>query len=197
MPSADLRGERSLDRQNNSPVQETPSPGHLPLAPPMDGEKYEGDIGAPMAAKGVVETMSPVQVLPESVNAPLISSVLNRAKVNGSSIYETEEPLSHEDQHHLTIVHAAPSEVEQARSMIRAQLESAKFYPASARRRGIGGDVEVGFRLNDAGFAEELLVLTGSGYAVLDQAALATVTRAQPFYPCAGAYQFRLQFRQL
>ncbi len=80
---------------------------------------------------------------------------------------------------------------------LREQLEAAKYYPASARRRGIVGDVEVGFAVNRVGVAEQVLILASSGYAVLDRAALDTVVRAQPFAASGGTFQFRLSFRKL
>ncbi|WP_167632289.1 energy transducer TonB [Mariprofundus ferrooxydans] len=83
------------------------------------------------------------------------------------------------------------------RLLLRKHLESFKFYPASARRRNIEGDVDVGFTLTRDGSADQVTVLHGSGYAVLDHAALETVYRAQPFPVADGRYQFRLRFRRL
>lgn len=82
-------------------------------------------------------------------------------------------------------------------SLVRRHLERFKFYPLSARRRGIGGDVEVGFRLTAGGKAEQVRVLASSGYDILDEAALQTVNRAQPFPVGDGQYRFRLRFRRL
>jgi TonB family protein len=79
--------------------------------------------------------------------------------------------------------------------LVRNHLEHFKYYPASARRRGITGDVEVGFELNGQGEAGELKILSGSGYVVLDKAALETVRRAEPFPADGGDFQFRLHFR--
>jgi len=81
--------------------------------------------------------------------------------------------------------------------MVRRHLEAHKFYPASARRRGIEGDVQVGFDLDRRGRAGGISILAGSGHAVLDRAAIQTVVRAQPFPVHGGAYSFRLRFRRL
>jgi len=81
--------------------------------------------------------------------------------------------------------------------ILRRHLEAHKFYPASARRRGIEGDVKVGFDLDKRGRAGGISILAGSGYAVLDRAALQTVVQAQPFPVHGGAYSFRLRFRRL
>jgi len=86
---------------------------------------------------------------------------------------------------------------ERQQLVVREHLERFKYYPASARRRGIAGDVEVAFYLRPDGMAEQVLVLASSGYDILDQAALETVSRAQPFPAAGGQYQFRLRFRKL
>jgi len=83
------------------------------------------------------------------------------------------------------------------RVLIRKHLEAFKYYPASARRRGIEGRVEVGFTLTQDGAANQVSVLHGSGYAVLDHAALETVYRAQPFPVEDGKYRFSLRFKRL
>jgi len=81
--------------------------------------------------------------------------------------------------------------------LVRNHLEVFKYYPASARRRGIEGHVEVGFTLTRDGAADQVSVLHGSGYAVLDHAALETVYRAQPFPIENGKYRFSLRFKRL
>ncbi len=84
-----------------------------------------------------------------------------------------------------------------SRNAVRKHLEAFKYYPASARRRGIEGDVDVSFMLVHGGVAEKVKVLKGSGYAVLDRAALTTVARAQPFPVGDGQFRFHLRFRRL
>jgi len=80
---------------------------------------------------------------------------------------------------------------------VRNHLESYKFYPSSARRRGIEGHVDVGFKLIPHGVADQVSLLHSSGYTVLDHAALEAVYRAQPFPIGNGKYRFRLTFKRL
>lgn len=91
----------------------------------------------------------------------------------------------------------ADNDTEQVNRLVRHHLESFKFYPGGARRRGIEGHVDVGFTLTRRGEATAVTVLQGSGYAVLDRAALETVSRAQPFPVADGTFRFRLNFRRL
>ncbi len=85
---------------------------------------------------------------------------------------------------------------EQRLLRLRRYLEHFKYYPASARRRGIEGEVEVAFDLDARGMANRLRLLSRSGYRILDRAALETVRRASPFPIHSGHYRFQLVFKQ-
>lgn len=89
------------------------------------------------------------------------------------------------------------SAVKARESRVRNHLERYKYYPATARRRGVEGEVELDFALNDKGLAQSLSIVAGSGYTVLDDAARQTVRRAQPFPASGGEYRFRLRFSRL
>ena len=80
---------------------------------------------------------------------------------------------------------------------VRAWLERYKYYPLSAQRRGIEGVVEVAFELSQHGKANNVVIVRGSGYPILDHAALDSVGRAQPFPVDEGRYRFRLRFHRL
>jgi len=106
--------------------------------------------------------------------------------VQGTAIQEQAEVRSES---------AATIEAEKARNVVvRQRLESFKHYPSSARRRGIEGAVDVSFRLNAQGRAENMQLMSGSGYGILDDAAMNTVRRAEPFPVTQGSYRFRLRF---
>jgi len=60
-------------------------------------------------------------------------------------------------------------------------IESAKRYPALARRRGYEGTVYVGFRISPEGLPKDIIVVKSSGYIVLDTATLNVVKRAAPY----------------
>ncbi|MBN1283384.1 MAG: TonB family protein [Proteobacteria bacterium] len=65
------------------------------------------------------------------------------------------------------------------------RIDSAKYYPAAARRRGISGEPRVTFQIGEDGGVVWARLAGSSGEAMLDEAAVATVRRAAPlpYYP--------------
>ncbi len=61
-----------------------------------------------------------------------------------------------------------------------AHIRPYQFYPDAGRRGRLEGVVRVGFVLQRDGRVREVWVESSSGYAVLDEAAMDTVRRAQP-----------------
>lgn len=114
---------------------------------------------------------------------------------DGLSAVNATQPQSQKDNGQA--VAEAMAKAEAARNLaVRQRLEQFKHYPISARRRGIEGAVDVSFRLNEQGRAEDMQLVSGSGYDILDEAALDTVHRAEPFPAHGGFYRFRLRFRR-
>jgi len=115
---------------------------------------------------------------------------------NNTRVEQPEQAMQPRPESRVSTAKADASSLSQSNHLIRQHLESFKYYPPSARRRGIEGSVEVRFALASGGRAAALEVVTGSGYDILDRAALQTVHRAEPFPVNSGSYRFRLVFRR-
>lgn len=76
---------------------------------------------------------------------------------------------------------ASPAEVQSWYRRILTQLERHKGYPAAARARGQTGVAEIAFTIDRRGRVITSRILRSSGVSSLDQEALATLKRAQPF----------------
>jgi len=76
---------------------------------------------------------------------------------------------------------ASAAEVASWHRQIVAQIERHKTYPEAARSHREKGVVQIAFSLDRQGRVTSYHVASASGYAALDQAAIATVARAQPF----------------
>jgi len=68
-------------------------------------------------------------------------------------------------------------------ALILAHLEKYRRYPPTARSRREEGTVYVRFSVDRQGLVSSMSILRSSGSAVLDNAALATIRRAQPLPP--------------
>lgn len=65
--------------------------------------------------------------------------------------------------------------------LVRRKLSRSLRYPRSARRKGLTGEVTVGFTVQSSGAATGARIVRSSGSPILDRAALETVGRAAPF----------------
>ncbi|PLY16223.1 MAG: hypothetical protein C0631_04170 [Sedimenticola sp.] len=61
---------------------------------------------------------------------------------------------------------------------ILSRIEREKFYPNSARRKGIQGNIHVSFTLTCAGYAENIEI--NRGHKLLQKGALNAIEKAQP-----------------
>ncbi|GAB4171303.1 MAG: hypothetical protein Fur0039_11430 [Rhodocyclaceae bacterium] len=78
----------------------------------------------------------------------------------------------------------------------RSRLSSTLFYPPEAVAQGLEGEVVLLLELSDDGRIETASVASGSGHAILDEAALAAVRRLGSLPPVAGrAVLFPVRFR--
>ncbi len=80
---------------------------------------------------------------------------------------------------------AAPSKADLSRfqTMVQRKIQSAKSYPASARRNGQSGRVRVSFSVNASGRPTGISVTGSSGHSALDSAAVRAVRNAGSFRP--------------
>lgn len=64
---------------------------------------------------------------------------------------------------------------------VRKCIESAKFYPRAARRRGMEGIVTVSFNIDGGGNTVDIRIIKSSGFSILDNATREIVLEANPF----------------
>ncbi|MDR1411254.1 MAG: TonB family protein [Spirochaetaceae bacterium] len=80
---------------------------------------------------------------------------------------------------------------------IQRRIRDRLVYPSPARRAGIQGVTEVSFIIHEDGRVSAVTVRAGSGHAVLDEAAVATILAAAPFPapPAAARIAIPISFR--
>jgi TonB family protein len=154
-------------------------------------------IPEPEAVKPATPLNKPVEAMTmnniKGINNDKLGNTVD--KQDEANSVPVENPASRPQQDDGKAMGEAETRAETARNLaVRQRLEQFKQYPIGARRRGIEGAVDVSFRLNDQGRAEDMQLVSGSGYDILDEAALDTVHRAEPFPVHGGSYRFRLRF---
>jgi protein TonB len=77
--------------------------------------------------------------------------------------------------------HASQAAIRKWYTDVRAQFDRHKAYPKSARMRHETGTVQLAFAIDRQGRVVSSAVERSSGHETLDQEAIATVRRAQPF----------------
>lgn len=68
-------------------------------------------------------------------------------------------------------------------ALIKRQIELVWDYPNEAQRKGITGQLTLRFQISRDGNLMNVRLINGSGYNVLDEAALQAVKSAAPYYP--------------
>lgn len=77
---------------------------------------------------------------------------------------------------------------------IRQRILARRQYPAAARAQGLEGVVQVLFEIDANGFLKSAGVVKSSGSPILDEAALATLKKAEPYPLYSGPIRLALTF---
>jgi protein TonB len=76
-----------------------------------------------------------------------------------------------------------PKEIAEFQKMIYKKINSAKEYPYQAKLSGMEGTVKVSFVVKRDGSVSDIKVVNSSGYKILDDSAVDTVKKAEPYSP--------------
>jgi protein TonB len=144
-------------------------------------------------APDTAKTMAPIPaVTPAPVAAPSAVEPIEapqRPEVADSKLLAWVPPTSTSDIA-TTPAFVARNASEDYFGMVRRVIESRKKYPYTARKRQLQGRVVVQFAIETDGRVKNVALKKGSGYGILDQAALTAVRQSSPF-PRPPARLFR------
>jgi periplasmic protein TonB len=144
------------------PLQQEAEAQPEPEKPKVE-EKVEEKIDVPQAPEPPVAALPPPEpITPKPTPTPVAPAPLTTAPPRA---------------------HASSAQVRAWQLSIAQRLERNKSYPRAARERGETGEVELAFSIDREGHVISSRIVKGSRYAALDQEAMATVRRAQPFPP--------------
>lgn len=72
--------------------------------------------------------------------------------------------------------------------LLRIKIESIWKYPSQAQERRLQGDLEISFTINKDGTLAGVEVVRGSGYPILDEAAVQALRDGVPYWPLPTAW---------
>ncbi len=94
-----------------------------------------------------------------------------------------EQPVKEKSEETIDVLDPAREAMLRYQDMVRQRIEQARRYPPWAKRQGIEGAVHLNFKVLSGGLSEDILVVSSSGAKILDEEAVTTIRRANPFPP--------------
>jgi len=94
-----------------------------------------------------------------------------------------EQPLEEQVKERIEVINPDQEAMLRYQDMIKQRIEEARRYPSWAKRQGVEGAVYLRFTVSSDGLSQNVRVMRSSGSAILDQEAIATIVRAEPFPP--------------
>jgi protein TonB len=172
-PAPEAKVEMKPEDKPDEKIEPEPEEKIEAKTEPKPEEKPEQKIVVPPAPVPPVAAVPPPEAVappppPEPQAQPAPPSNIPPAPVT------TAPPRQHQ---------ATAAETNEWHKGIFAQIQRNKAYPATARARGEKGVVQVAFSIDRRGRLVASRVARASGYVALDQAAMATLEKAQPFPP--------------
>ena len=145
-------------------------------------EQAETDIRPEPEKKEVAHTVDKAKA--EKISKPLNKPIARpRPKTKKSSKPIQRQKLIASSPNPAEVKTTAESALAESQkidyySLLRAHIESRKYYPRRARKLGIEGDVEVSFVLLENGEASN--ITSTGGHRLLNQAAIKSISEAMP-----------------
>ena len=94
-----------------------------------------------------------------------------------------EKPLKEPIEEMVEVVDPAQEAILRYQDMVKQRIEEVRKYPSWAKRQGIEGNVYLSFIVLSNGLSKDTEIIHPSGSKILDEEAVATIKRANPFPP--------------
>jgi protein TonB len=173
-PAPEAKVEQKPDENTDEKVEAKPEEKVEAKTEPKPEEKPEAKVEVPPAPVPPVAAVPPPEAEPPPPPPPEPKAQLAPPSNIPPAPATTAPPRQHQ---------ATAAETNEWHKGIFAQIQRHKAYPPAARARGEKGVVQVAFSINRQGRLVASRVARASGSAALDQAAMTTLEKAQPFPP--------------
>ncbi|MBN2121249.1 MAG: energy transducer TonB [Candidatus Omnitrophica bacterium] len=95
------------------------------------------------------------------------------------AIIEKPEPL----KEIVEVINPESQAMLRYQDMVKQRIEQVRKYPYWAKRQGIEGIVDISFTVLSNGLSQDIKIIHSSGLSIIDEEAVATIKRANPFPP--------------
>ena len=151
-----------------------PQPSPTPIKKPF--RLHEKGFVRPKAVEKVAKSSPPKRITGGTL------ALLDGYDVEKYAAMDTQSEVSEEDDE---VISLDTKETRYASyfARIKRQIELVWNYPDEAERKGITGQLTLRFQISRDGNLMNVRLINGSGYNILDEAALQAVKSAAPYYP--------------
>jgi len=94
-----------------------------------------------------------------------------------------EQPQPEPPQEIVEVINPQKEAMLRYQDMVKQKIESCRRYPPWAKKQGIEGTVHLKFTILSTGAARDIKIIKSSSFNILNEEAISTIKRAQPFPP--------------
>ncbi len=134
-----------------------------PLLPKIDV------MGEEKKLKEIVEEPKPLEPEPEFIPQP--------------EEIVMEQVIEEPSKEKIEVINPAQEAMLRYQDMVKQRIEEVRRYPSWAKRQGIEGIVDLSFIVLSNGMSQDVKIIHSSGSKLLDEEAVETIKRANPFPP--------------
>jgi len=161
-----------------------------PLLPKIDvmgkEKKLPPQADPPSAEKQVIEEEKPPKPESETKPEPQLEEEKITEKQQPEEQIEkeiVEQPQPESPQEIVEVINPQKEAMLRYQDMIKQKIESCRRYPNWAKKQGFEGTVHLAFVVLSSGVTKDIKIVQSSGFSILDNEAVSTVKRANPFPP--------------
>lgn len=119
---------------------------------------------------GQEKRLKKVEQEPEEANPQIVAEKISLQQIQKERSEEKIEPVD-----------ARKDAMLRYQDMVKQRIEEARRYPLWAKKQGIEGVVCLNFIVLPSGIGKDIRIVRSSGSSILDEEAVVTISRAQPF----------------
>ncbi len=162
--------------QNVQKSSPTESRNSTAISPPTEHKIIPGGAAAEHGAQPPIgqDTGKPKNVVPDLFDRKIIGGIVRKNIEKSEKTVNKDRPVTLDTKDYRFWAY---------NQRLKESIEGVWHYPQEAARKGIHGDLIIKFTIEKNGHLGAIELVRGSGYPVLDNAALDALKEASPYWP--------------